>query len=484
MIGFTLHRQSLFIVFLIVFIGGLVDANVQRRTPIVEAFEKNKDTVVSILGKRDISTRDEMYNWILEDFPFFQQRNLRPSLGSGFIIHPRGYIVTNAHVIKNATDITVILADAKEYKGKVVAMDEGIDLALVKIDAPGSLPTVTLGDSDDLLIGETVLAIGNPFGYSQTLTDGIISAIHRKVLLDERQGPLDLIQISAPINPGNSGGPLLNINGEVIGINNAIRKAAEGIGFSIPINRLRESAGRMVNVERLYRLNFGADVIDAWTEPANASDQKPDDSSSSRQSRGALVRYVRSESPAAEAGFQVGDVVTAIDTTAVLSALEFQLELLEHNPGERITFTVLRDGKPATPISLEVTLAQRERPDAKTLSQQRLGLEVQAITTELKRQYGNLPGDIGSVVVMSVEKYSPAYNAGIKPGDVIVAVNAEAIRNMDDLGLALEPVGAGDLMQMTVHRAERLGPIMQYYIQEFTLRTRPEENNEDGKIKL
>ncbi len=450
-------------------------AAVSRRTPIVEAFEKNKDAVVSILGKRDISTRDEMYNWILEDFPFFQQRDRRPSLGSGFIIHPRGYLVTNAHVVKNATEITVIMADAKECQGEVVAMDEGLDLALLKITAPGPLPTVTLGDSDDLLIGETVLAIGNPFGYSQTLTDGIVSAIHRKVVLDERQGPQDLIQISAPINPGNSGGPLINMKGEVIGINNAIRKAAQGIGFSIPINRLRESAGKMVSVERLYRLDFGADVVDAWTEPKDAAP---------RQTRGALVRYVRSESPAATAGFQVGDVVTAIGAAAVLSALEFQLELLDHNPGESIAFTVGRNGESAAPLRLEVTLAQRQRPDAKALAQQRLGLEVQAVTAELKRQYGNLPGDIGSVVILAVEKYAPAHNAGIKPGDVIVAVNSEAIRSLDDLGLALEPIGPGDIMRMTIHRAERLGPIMQYYLQEFSLRTRAEEKGEEGKIKL
>jgi serine protease Do len=216
-----------------------------RRTPIVEAFEKNKDAVVSISGKQAARPRD-IFSWDIDEWFFSQPRpQTTPFLGSGFIIDSRGYIVTNNHVVDKAIEINISRADGKVYKGRKIAADE-------------SLPTVILRREDDLLIGETVLAIGSPFGYQQTLTDGIVSAVHRDLIIDNNKFP-NLIQISAPINPGNSGGPLLNINGEVVGINTAIRRAAQGIGFAIPVPQLLQQLPKILSreIEIDQRIDFG-----------------------------------------------------------------------------------------------------------------------------------------------------------------------------------------------------------------------------------
>ena len=207
-----------------------------RRTPLVESFDKNKDTVVSIAGKQ-LTRRDDIFGWDLDEWFFFRPRPMAtPFLGSGFIIDQRGYIVTNAHVVADALEINIILADDSNHEARLIALDRVTDLALLKVNADKSLPTVTLGRSDDLMIGETVLAIGNPFGYQHTLTEGIISAIHRDMAIEDRVFP-SLIQISAPINPGNSGGPLVNLAGEVIGIT-SLKLAiggVEGMGYAINI---------------------------------------------------------------------------------------------------------------------------------------------------------------------------------------------------------------------------------------------------------
>ena len=232
--------------------------NYSRKTPVVEAFDLNKDAVVNIASKQHVRVRDRFWG----DFPFGERKVEIPSLGSGFIIDHRGYIITNAHVVEDADDITIIMADrVSKYQARKVAIDRNVDLAVLKIDVDKILPTVTLGRSADLMTGETILAIGNPFGYNHTLTDGIVSAIHEDLSMDNGR-TVNMIQISAPINPGNSGGPLININGELVGINTAIRESAEGIGFAIPIDVLRDKLPDMINVEKLRRMDFGLQVQD------------------------------------------------------------------------------------------------------------------------------------------------------------------------------------------------------------------------------
>lgn len=444
-----------------------------RRTPIVEAFDRNKDAVVAIQGKQEVPDRNDIYSRMFEDWPFFRPRNLPPSLGSGFLIDSRGYIMTNAHVVQDTSEITIILADNSEKQARLVAMDESTDLAILKIDAETPLPAVVLGRSDDLLIGETVLAIGNPFGYQHTLTDGVISAIHRKVQFDENRDPVDLIQISAPINPGNSGGPLININGEVIGINNAIRKAAEGIGFSIPIDRLRETLPKLLDVERLYRLDFGAELVDPNSFSRTGEDTKS----------GAMVRYVRAGSSAARAGLMVGDVVVALADRSLGSVIDFYLDLIEQPHDKPLKLKVLRLGKPA---EITLSLNRRPQPDAVKLADQLLGLEVKALTPEMLRHYDRIPGKVGNVVVLAVERNGPAYAAGIKPGDVIMMAAGREIRQMEDIALALENITPGAMLRMTIYRTEKFGPMLQISQSDVTLRTRSVNGDEDssGKMRL
>ena len=224
-----------------------------RRTPIVEAFQKSKDAVVSITSEQIAEVRSSFFDFWGRDYSPFRRYEMVPSLGSGFVISPKGYIVTNAHVVERASEITIIMFDKSRYKAQVIAVDSSVDLAILKVESDKALPTVEFC-YDEPLIGETVLAIGNPFGYQHTVTEGILSAIHRDVQISDDLVLPEMLQISAPINPGNSGGPLLNINGEVIGINTAIRQAAQGIGFAIPIAQLRENLPRMINVETLRRI--------------------------------------------------------------------------------------------------------------------------------------------------------------------------------------------------------------------------------------
>ncbi|MBN2842606.1 MAG: trypsin-like peptidase domain-containing protein, partial [Sedimentisphaerales bacterium] len=265
-----------------------------RRTATVEAFEKNKEAVVNIASKQQMLVRDSFWS----EVPFGVRKVEIPSLGSGFIIDPRGYIITNCHVIDEADDITIIMADGvSKYSARKIALNRETDLAVLKIDAEKPLPTVTLGYSNDIMVGETVLAIGNPFGYNHTLTDGIVSAIHSNIANENGQ-TTDMIQISAPINPGNSGGPLLNINGELIGVNTKIRKSAEAIGFAIPIDTLREELPAMLNVEKLRQVDFGLKVQDKCEYSPETQNTIV---------KGLIVKEVRLGSLAEQAGFKTGD---------------------------------------------------------------------------------------------------------------------------------------------------------------------------------
>jgi serine protease Do len=409
-----------------------------RITPVVEAFDKNKDAVVSITGKQ-LAHVEGIYSRGFEDWPFLlPKRSVEtPFLGSGFVLSPRGYIITNAHVVSQATEITVNMADGSKYQARIIAADTSADLAVLKIETDKPLPAVTLGKSDDLKIGETVLAIGNPFGYQHTLTDGIISAIHRQVDL-EQLSLQDLIQISAPINPGNSGGPLLNINGEVIGINTAIRKAAQGIGFAIPIDWLKEKIPTLLNVDKLRRIDLGLEIgnIQAVT----------------KERQGVLVKSIRPGSATHVAGFEVGDIIIAVNGSRVNSALDFYLDMLEQQVGSEVRFSVTRDSNQSTE-ELGVTLKQRPLPDGTALAKQLFGIEVTSLTEPMIRRY-SIAGKPGMVVVTEVQRGGPADNAGVEPGDLLVALDGTEIANLEILGLVLEEVGEGVLMKITMNRTE------------------------------
>ena len=255
-----------------------------RRTPVVEVFETNRDAVVNINTTQTVRQRFGMFPDRFMDDPLFRrffrgrtfERDVkRRSLGSGFIVHAAGYIVTNAHVVDRADEVDVILADGSELEAEVLASDAEQDLAIIKI-APAEgreLPTVELGTSSDLLVGEPVVAIGNPLGYQHTVTSGIISALDRTLPLTEQWQIAGLIQADAPINPGNSGGPLLNAYGQVIGITTAIRGDAQNIGFAIPVATLRRMIPELLSPLAINRVDLGGQVVEEVTiePPAEVS---------------------------------------------------------------------------------------------------------------------------------------------------------------------------------------------------------------------
>jgi len=440
------------------------EVNISRRTPIVEAFERNKDAVVSISSKYVVQELvvDNIFGWGWDfGLPFRQRKREVPSLGSGFVINAKGYIITNAHVVRRADEITVIMADNTEYRARKVAEDSRSDLALLKIESDKPLPKVTLGHSDDLMIGETVLAIGNPFGYQHTLTDGILSSIHRDVELTDELVLPEMLQISAPINPGNSGGPLLNIRGEVIGINTAIRRAAQGIGFAIPIDQLRENLPKMINIERLRRIDFGLTISDPKDE------KEP----------GIKVDAVRSGSAAETADFKPGDVITRVDGKAVDSATDFYLDMLEHRLDTTVSYDVRRQGGLLggdRNYKLKLTLRERPQPDGKKLAQRLFGLELDRLTQAMIQRY-HLAGETGAVVVMKVEKGSPAYYAHIEAGDILLSLDGIAIKDIEQLGYKLEALQNGAQVKVAYTRTENIGNYL--LVKQYTTTLRPRGND-------
>jgi serine protease Do len=441
--------------------GWAAGSNVSRRTPVVEAFEKSKDAVVSIASKYVVQELvvDDVFGWG-RDFglPFRQRKREVPWLGSGFVINANGYIVTNAHVVRRADEITVIMADNTEYKARKVAEDTRSDLALLKIESDKPLPKVILGRSDDLMIGETVLAIGNPFGYQHTLTEGILSSIHRDVELTNEFVLPEMLQISAPINPGNSGGPLLNIRGEVIGINTAIRRAAQGIGFAIPIDQLCENLPKMINIERLRRIDFGLTVSDL----------------KDRKEQGIKVDTVRSGSAAEKADFKPGDVIIRVDDKAVGSATDFYLDMLERRLDTTVNYEVRRHGERERSYKFKLTLRERPQPDGNELARRLFGLELGRLTQAIIQRY-HLAGEIGDVVVMKVEKGSPAYYAHIEAGDILLSLDGIVIRDIEQLGYKLETIQSGSQVKVAYTRTENVGSYI--LVKQYTTTLRPRSDD-------
>ena len=454
-----------------------------RRTPVVEAFEKNKDAVVSITGKQIVRQTDPFF-WDFDDWfslrPKFREA---PFLGSGFLLDERGYVVTNAHVVEEATEIIVVMSDQQEYQAKKIAANRTADLALLKIEpkVPGKkFPKVTLWRGGELWIGETVLAIGNPYGYQHTLTEGIISARHRNLEIEKRTFE-DLIQISAPINPGNSGGPLININGEVIGVNTAIRRAAQGIGFAIPIEQLCREVPKMlgVQIETQLRIDFGAKVVDSFPkETPTAADPK----------KQVKIATVRAESAATKANLKKEDIITAVNGTPVHSAIDFYLELLEHKIGSQISFDILRPMKPgiklpSRPQKITMVLKARPKPNAAYLAKELLGIKITSLSKRAAANFGRLAQE-GNIQVESVDWSSPAHNAGIEKGDILVAVDNAIVKNKEELGYKLETLEPGQLVTLTLSRARERGWIIEVVQYERTLRTRSPQKSKTDQINL
>lgn len=393
----------------------------RRRTPVVEVFESARDAVVNISTTRVVRMRSLGFGSPLFDdiFPFrTPERNRRvQSVGSGFAVHESGYIVTNAHVVSQASDVQVMFANKDTLPAEIVAVDPEHDLAVVRIDPPEPIPTLRLGRSDDLLIGETVVAIGNPLGLQHTVTAGIISALGRELFFSDDVVYRGLIQTDAPINPGNSGGPLLNINGHLIGVNTAIRGDAQNIGFAIPVDQLWELVPAMLDIERRKRVKFGLHV------------SGPD----------ATVIGVRADTPAAGAGIQGGDQIVALNGEKLHDAIDYHVRLLKYEPDDTVKLT-LRRGDDQRDVKIE--LQSVPLPDGRELARNLLGLELTEIPADLKRRY-DLPDHVG-LVVEDVVPNGPAARARIRPVDVILRLNRVSVATLQDVGLALEQIRDGE----------------------------------------
>ena len=354
------------------------------------------------------------------------------ALGSGVLITADGYILTNNHVIQDATSIKVMLSDKRTFNGKVVGTDPQTDVAVIKIEGK-HLPTATLGNSANLYVGDIVMAFGNPYGLNFTVTRGAVSALNRSEgAIEDIQ---NFIQTDAPINPGNSGGALVDVQGEVVGINTAILSnesgageggGSVGIGFAIPINMAKHVMDDLVKTGGVSRGFLGAHVNTLDEGLAHAFDV-PDTS-------GALVEDVTSAGPAEKAGLKNGDVIRQYNGQIVADSGQLIALVTESKPGAVATLDILRDGKP-----LKVQVTMGERPSALGVhaglgnppSQGALGVSVQYITPDLREQLG-LPAGTQGVVISNLNPTSPAAQAGIHTGDVIESINRQPVHSVAD----------------------------------------------------
>jgi Do/DeqQ family serine protease len=376
---------------------------------------------------------------------FFDEAPSRPSyrkessLGSGFIINRDGYIITNDHVVRDAESIQVKLSNEKVYDARIVGSDPKSDIAVIRINAKEPLPVAVLGDSDKLQVGQWAVAIGNPFGLDRTVTVGVVSATGRSNMGIETYE--NFIQTDASINPGNSGGPLLNVNGEVIGINTAIVAAGQGIGFAIPVNMAKQVVEQLIKKGSVTRAWLGV-AIQPVTEEIAAS-------FGLEKARGALISDVMAGSPAEKAGLRQGDILVTFDGKEVKDARQLQLAVGEAPVGKQVVAEIFRDGKMQKVMlqlaSSDSAEARKPRP-AKAPATGLLGLDVDELPRS-KSQAG-----VAGVIVTAVEPDSAAAGGGIQRGDIIVSVNQRKTGNLQEYASAMKDAEKRGSVALLVRR--------------------------------
>jgi serine protease Do len=369
-----------------------------------------------------------------------QQPQFEHGIGSGVIVSPDGYIVTNNHVVEGATDVKVTLSDRRILTAKVVGTDPLTDLAVIKVDGT-NLPNIPIGDSSSLHPGQTVLAFGNPYGFRFTVTRGIVSALNRpNPYSDDRRKPGQFIQTDAAINPGNSGGPLVNVRGEVVGINTFLISPSgtfSGMGFAIPTQIVSPVFQSLVRDGKVNHARMGVGITDVTPENAKFFDV--------HDSNGAVVTQVEPESAGAKAGLKVGDVITEMNGKKITDAGQLQMEVGEMTPGTNIALQVMRDGKSTSvPVTLEgMDGSNGETKVADNSSDKpRWGVGIADITPELREQL-QAPDDLHGAVIQRVVPGSPSDDAGLQPGQVIVGVNRHETKSASDVQKALASVPKG-----------------------------------------
>jgi serine protease Do len=371
-----------------------------------------------------------------------QQPQVQHGIGSGVIISPDGYIITNNHVVADATDIRVTLTDRRILPAKLIGADPLTDLAVIKIEG-SNFPNIALGDSSQLRPGQTVLAFGNPFGFRFTVTRGIVSALNRpNPDNDDPRKPGQYIQTDAAINPGNSGGPLVNVHGEVVGINTFLISPSgsfSGMGFAIPTSIVQPTVDSLVRYGKVAHSYIGVGITDVTPENFKFFDAK--------DANGAVISGVQPDSPGARAGLKVGDVIVGLDGKRVTDAGQLQAEVSSKRPGTTVTLDVERDGKNVNvPVTLEELGARDKKEDLSASADNgkpRWGVGIGDLTSDVREQI-QAPASLKGAVIQRVVPGSPADEAGLQPGNVIISVNRKETANATDVKNALSSIPQGE----------------------------------------
>ncbi len=425
--------------------GGLVAsaADGPRRTLVVQAVEKALPSVVNIRTETVVEVRDPFAE-VFRDFwnPYYRQpqQDVRRSLGSGVVIHADGYVLTNDHVVRRATKIRVKFANGREFEAERVAYDQRSDLALLRILNPKKTPPkfvpAPFARDDDLLLGETVIALGNPFGLGGSVSQGILSSKDRQ---EPRKGEmLDIanwLQTDAAVNPGNSGGPLINLNGELIGINVAIHRQGQGIGFAIPIARVNETLGRFFTPEQLRGLWLGVRV----------------------RLDGDRLRLAKVEtnSPAAKAGLRAGDTILEVNNRPVDNFVDWAKEVAGRGL-EKVKFKIFRGGRV---LLVTVTLQAEDKVFNSELLDKRLGLSVRTLTERLAKQLGM--SFYSGYLITDVEENGPGKKAGIERGVVIQRIDDQQPESLVSFARNIHNRDAGSTVKLSVAWEVRRGAFLQ-----------------------
>jgi serine protease Do len=425
-----------------------------RESAVVTAVKMVSPVVVNISSEIEVRKRvnpfsgfgmDPSFENFFNDFfdPKFERRYKRSSLGSGVIIDgKRGFILTNQHVILKSKTITVSLKDGREFKAQIVGADPDSDLAVLRISSAKPLPEITMGDSSNLMIGETVIAIGNPFGFSNTVTTGVISATNRSVRTEDMVYN-DFIQTDASINPGNSGGPLLNINGELIGINTAIYAKAQGIGFAIPINTAKRIVSDLIRYGEVIPAWIGITVQDIDADLARylkASDV-----------RGVLVKKAEKSGPAGKAGIREGDFILSVQTRNIISEKDFHSAMIAYSAGEKIDITIWRNGKTET-VSFNTSIFPKEL--ALDLAYNLLGISVENLSSKNRYTYKAMAKQ--GVLISDLNRQSFLARIGARPGDVIRQIDDIPIKNIKDFEEAIIKYRQKNSLVIVLQRGDQL----------------------------
>jgi serine protease Do len=378
-----------------------------RRDATVQAIEQNAPAIVNIHGQKTVSTNEDGHG---------EQTQRVNGMGTGVVIDVRGYILTNFHVVDGVKKIQVTLVNGQNYVATLVAHDPKTDLAVIKISAGrDALQVITIGTSDDLMWGETVIAVGNAYGYEHTVTRGVVSALHRTVPVSGSQTYKDLIQVDASINPGNSGGPLLNIDGEMIGINVAVRQGAQGIGFAIPVDTALAIGAELMNTARVDNTWHG--IVPVLGKEGVHQ---------------VIVQELEEGSPAQSAGLQPGDVITAVGERPLTRPLDLETAILGMKSGEEVELKIVRNSATRTiPLVLAKTSKRAVLHDEDEDVWLALGMELQPAP---KKTFQDTQSKYrGGMKVASVRPNGPAAKQGIKQGDILVGLHQWETINMENV---------------------------------------------------